>query len=231
MKIIGHRGAAGYELENTLGSMQIALDLAVAGIEFDIRKTKDGHLVVCHDADLIRVADDSRKIADLSLKHLQKIPLLSGAHIPTLEEALELVGNKPVYIEIKEVGSVDPLLKTLEKFPDAQPVVLSFMHDRLAALRAKDARIKIYASEKTNPFDIIHTAKSFKLNGVCLNYWLLNPLTYWLCRHNRLDIMVFTVNKRPLVWFLGKLYPGLLICTDYPEQFVRRNRRFTHKKI
>ncbi len=231
MKIIGHRGAAGHELENTLASMQIALELDVAGIEFDIRKTKDGHLVVCHDADLTRVADDSRKIADLTLKHLQKIPLLSGAHVPTLEEALELIGSKPVYIEIKEVGSVDPLLEVLKKFPDAKPTIISFMHDRLAAIRAKDSNVPLYASEKTSPLDVIHAAKSFKLNGVCMNYWLLNPLAYWLCKNSGLDIMVYTANKRWLVKFLGKLYPDISICTDYPEQFVRRNRRFVRKSL
>jgi glycerophosphoryl diester phosphodiesterase len=231
MKIIGHRGAAGYELENTLASMQIALELGVAGIEFDIRKTRDGHLVVCHDADLLRVAGDAHKISDLTLRQLQKIPLHSGANVPTLNEALELVGNKPVYIEIKEVGSVDPLLGTLQKFPNANPTILSFMLDRLAATRAKDPKIKLYGSEKTRPLEVIHSAKNLKLNGVCLNYWLLNPLTYWLCKHYKLDLMVYTVNKRWLVWFLGKLYPNILICTDYPEQFVRKNRRFVQKTV
>ena len=46
---IGHRGAGAYAIENTLESFQKALDLGVNAVEMDIRKTKDGELVLSHD--------------------------------------------------------------------------------------------------------------------------------------------------------------------------------------
>ena len=56
MKIIGHRGAAGLALENTLPGIELARLLGVDAIEIDVRKTKDNQLILCHDADLKRVA-------------------------------------------------------------------------------------------------------------------------------------------------------------------------------
>lgn len=46
---IGHRGAAGYEPENTLASFKKALQLRVDGIEFDVHLSQDGKIVVMHD--------------------------------------------------------------------------------------------------------------------------------------------------------------------------------------
>ncbi len=226
MKIIGHRGAAGTELENTLASLQTAIDMGVYAIELDVRKTKDNQLVVCHDADLGRIADDKRRIADLSLKAIQKIPLLSGANVPTLAEALEVIGEKPVFIELKDGGCGQLLLAVLADFPKARVQIASFDLDELAALREQAPSLILYGLERTKPFDIIHLAKQLRLDGVGLNYWLLNPLTYWLSKRAGLGLYVYTVNRPFQAAFLGKLYPDVAICTDYPERFIAgRHRR------
>lgn len=223
MKIIGHRGAAGSELENTLASLQAAIDMGVYAVEIDIRKTRDNKLVVCHDDILSRVAEDPRKVSELTLKQLQKIPLLSGADVPTLQEALEVIGSKLVYIEIKQSGCSHLLLDTLKQFPAANTRIASFKHSELEILRGLDPWVKLDALERTKPFDVIHLAKRLRLNGVGLNYWLLNPLTYQLCKRANLDIYVYTVNNTFQATFLSLLYPNIAICTDYPERF--RNLR------
>ena len=51
--VIGHRGAAGEAPENTLASFALALEQGAEGIELDVHITKDGEIVVCHDAMLI----------------------------------------------------------------------------------------------------------------------------------------------------------------------------------
>lgn len=232
MKIIGHRGAAGTELENTLASLQTAIDIGVYAVEFDVRRTSDNRLVVCHDADLLRIANDKRKISELTLAEIQKIRLISGSNIPTLEEALALMGSKPVIIELKESGCTQMLLAVLAQFPSAKAHIASFKLNELAALRALAPNLKLYGLENTKPFDIIHFAKQLNLDGVGLNYWLLNPLTYWLCKRAKLSIYVYTVNHWFQAAFLSKLYPVIGICTDYPERFVshRRNRKISLDK-
>ena len=54
---IGHRGARAYEPENTLSSFKKAVEMGVDAVELDVRKTKDGQLVVIHDADLKKTTD------------------------------------------------------------------------------------------------------------------------------------------------------------------------------
>jgi glycerophosphoryl diester phosphodiesterase len=223
MKIIGHRGAAGSELENTLASFQAAIDMGVYAIELDVRKTKDNQLVVCHDDFLSRISDDSRLISEVTLKQLQKIPLYSGANIPTLSEALEVIGSKLVYIELKQTGCAKVLLDTLSKFPKANVHVVSFKHGELEKLRKLAPDLKLGALERTKLFDVIHLAKRINLDGVGLNYWILNPLTYYLIRKAGLDLYVYTVNNRFQAKFLSFFYPDIGICTDYPERFLKKH--------
>lgn len=227
MKIIGHRGAAGTELENTLTSLQTAVDIGVYAIECDVRLTKDGQLVVCHDADLIRIAKKNVRVEDLVLSELQQIKLISGATIPTLSDVLKIAGNTTVIIELKITNCSKQLLDVLADFPKSRVIIASFKLNELKTLRSLAPNLKLYGLEKTKPFDIIHFAKELNLDGVGLNYWLLNPLTYWLCKRAKLDIYVYTVNHWFQAAFLSKLYPDIAICTDYPERFVshRRSRK------
>lgn len=62
MKIIGHRGAAGLALENTLESLRAGINAGAHSIEFDVRLTKDGEVVLCHDSDLKKISQDKRSL-------------------------------------------------------------------------------------------------------------------------------------------------------------------------
>lgn len=226
MRIIGHRGAAGHELENTLASIQYAKNLGVYGVEFDLRKTKDNQLVLCHDADLQRVADDNRRLDELSLTKLQKIPLLTGAHIPTLAEALEVMGNTPCFIDLKDSGCAELLAKELARFPKVRATVLSYNLEELRHLRKLlNPNVRLFACEKNKPFEIINNTKRAKLDGISLIYWLLNPFNYYLAKREGFDMYVWTINRvfmgRLIHWF----YPDVAICTDYPEKFLTKRRR------
>jgi len=71
--IIGHRGAHGLEVENTLKSFEKAIKLGVDMIELDARQCKSGHLVVFHDETVDRLTDGSGHIADMTLAQLRKL--------------------------------------------------------------------------------------------------------------------------------------------------------------
>jgi glycerophosphoryl diester phosphodiesterase len=222
MKVIGHRGAAGLALENTLPSFELARLLGIDAVELDVRRTGDGHLVVCHDADISRISDSSAKIGDMTLQQLQAIILADGQSVvPTLEEALEMIGRTPVIIELKDHGIAKSLLRVLAAYPKSQITIASFKLAELAELRQLKVPYKLYGLERTRPFDIIQYAKQLKLDGVGLNFWLLNPLTYLLLRRAKLDTYVYTINNRFFAWFVRLLYPQVGICTDHPEWFVK----------
>lgn len=241
MKIIGHRGAAGLALENTLPSIELARLLGVDAIEIDVRQTKDGELVLCHDDDVANISTSTSKISRLTLQQLQKITLNDEQSVvPSLREALQMAGNIPVFIELKETGCIEPLLRVLQDFPKSTVSVLSFKLDELAYLRHLKPELKLYGLERTKPFDIIQFARELHLSGVGLNFWLLNPLTYLLAKRYGLDMFVYTVNSRLLGRFIGFLYPGVAVCTNHPEWFIkhpylklRSNRGWnvTHTKV
>lgn len=220
MRIIGHRGAAGLELENSRSSIKKAKELGVDGIEIDVHLTKDGHLVLCHDADLSRVSSSNAKISSLTLAELKKIKLNNGETVPTLKEALKITGSTWTIIEIKQNGCAEELLNTLEDFPNSNVTIASFHHNFARELENKAPELSVFLAEKTRPTEIIRIVRTAKADGLDLNAWLLNPLTYWLAKRHNLDIMVFTINSPFIARFIHLLYPDVAICTDRPDRLL-----------
>lgn len=104
-----HGNAGGYEeicVENTLTAFERA-KIHGYGIELDVRATKDGEVVVFHDATVERmIAGECGKVSDYTLEELKSFNLLDTEEkIPTLKEVLELIdGAVPLLIELKEEG-------------------------------------------------------------------------------------------------------------------------------
>jgi glycerophosphoryl diester phosphodiesterase len=100
--IIAHRGASAHAPENTLAAFALALLQGADAIEFDVRATFDGKLVVLHDATLQRTAGDPRAIAEVTSGELME---LDGAVRPyTLADVLDCFGSDTRYlIDIKRI--------------------------------------------------------------------------------------------------------------------------------
>ena len=99
---IGHRGAKGYIAENTLESVQKAMDLGVDGVESDVHICQTGELVVFHDFTLERLTGVTGEIATKSLKELKTLNVNGQFRIPTLLEVLDLIDRKCMLnIELK----------------------------------------------------------------------------------------------------------------------------------
>lgn len=225
VEIIGHRGAAGLKLENTAASIKKAVELGVDAVEIDVRLTKDNKLVVCHDASLDRIAANRSWIRRNTLEQLQEIPLPDGSRLLSLDQALRLAADTPVIVELKDSGTAGLLLNVLEKFPKSKVSVASFKLGELGLVRDLAPHIFLYGVEHTKLIEGINTARLMKLDGIGLNYWLLNPLTYRLAKRSKLKIYVYTLNNPLLVRFIHALYPDIAICTDHPERFIKQKRR------
>src|SRR3982751_733458 len=91
---IGHRGAPGHVLENTLGSIETAIELGVDYAEIDLRLTRDGHVVVLHDARVDRTTNRHGRVKDLTLAQVKRITTKDGQHVPTLEEVLKITDGR-----------------------------------------------------------------------------------------------------------------------------------------
>ncbi len=116
--IIAHRGASALAPENTLAAFQKAIADGADGIEFDVRLSKDGAVVVFHDATLGRLTARKNLVSSLTAEELQKIDVgswfnqrkpnqtntdYSGETIPTLDRLLEFLKEFKglIYIELK----------------------------------------------------------------------------------------------------------------------------------
>ena len=87
-RVLAHRGASGYELENTLAAFRRAVAMNADGIELDVHATRDGALVVYHDADVPGLGP----IAGLTMAELSRHRLANGEPIPSLKETLASLG-------------------------------------------------------------------------------------------------------------------------------------------
>ncbi|HJZ92060.1 MAG TPA: glycerophosphodiester phosphodiesterase [Gemmataceae bacterium] len=148
VEIIGHRGASFDAPENTLASFRLAFDQCADGIEFDIRLSKDGQIVVIHDPDTKRVAGIDRAVADQTLDQLRALDVgrWKGAEyprerIPTLAEALAIIpAGKRAYVEVKCGPESVPELKRViaaAKLSREQVIVISFSADVVSAVKKR----------------------------------------------------------------------------------------------
>ena len=105
----GHRGARAYAPMNTIPSFELALQMGAHGIEFDVRQTKDGVLVLLHDDTVDGTSNGHGALSDMTFAELSELdfggwldPKYAGTRIPTLDEVFETVGHKLLMnVEIK----------------------------------------------------------------------------------------------------------------------------------
>ncbi len=232
MKIIGHRGASSLALENSIESIKAAIKAGVDAVEIDIRATKDNKLVLCHDKNTGKVSSESLNINENNISKLLKVRLNNGQYMPSLDQAITAASNTPLFIEGKDSHWARPLFKTLKNYKNlTETCVISFNHQELFTFSQLMPDITVYAAENTNPFEVIRDARLFGFDGIDINFWLLNPLTYFLARIHKLDIIVYTVNKQWIVRFIQVFYPNISITTDTPDQFQflrKKHRKHTN---
>ena len=98
--VVSHRADWRNAPENSLQAIQNCIDMGVDVIEIDLKKTKDGHLILMHDKKIDRTTTGKGYPADYTLEELRQFRLKSGtghktAHlIPTLEEVMLLCKGK-----------------------------------------------------------------------------------------------------------------------------------------
>ena len=226
MRVIGHRGAAGLALENTLESVKRAVSLGADAVEFDVRLTRDRHLVLSHDPDLSRVSTSHARLEDLDFAQLRKIKLNNGELVPTLGEALDAVATTPAIIEVKVDGCAQEVLAEIDRHPRSDISVATFRHGLAEQLKELRPGLRVYLAGLTNPNDTFETARRIKADGLDINAWTLNILVYKLALRRGLKIMVYTINQTWVAWFINRFYPDVAIVTDFPDKLLKwRNRR------
>jgi glycerophosphoryl diester phosphodiesterase len=113
---LAHRGASALAPENTIEAFRLAVEAGAGGLELDVHITRDGHIVVIHDATVDRTTNGSGAVSEMTLDELRRLdaghtfspdggptrPYRGrGVRVPTLGEVLEGFPVVAVNIEIK----------------------------------------------------------------------------------------------------------------------------------
>jgi len=140
--ILGHRGIPVLYKENTLVSLNKAIELGAHGIETDVRLSKDGVPVLIHDDNIRSFAGVDIKIRDLSLSELKEYTF-SGLTIPTLEEFLKSAPpGKCLNIEIKEYEAGEIAIEMCERYYSGEKIYSSFNHKLITELKERYPKLK-----------------------------------------------------------------------------------------
>lgn len=131
MLVLAHRGANRLAPENTVAAMVRAMELGADGVELDVHRTADDHLVVRHDA-----GSPTGVLCDLSLAQIRS----ALPEVPTLAEVLDVCQGALVNVEVKDPDprAVDLLVTLLGARDGADDVIVSSFHlptiDRMRSL-------------------------------------------------------------------------------------------------
>tara|TARA_R110002111_G_scaffold262694_1_gene340142 strand:+ start:72838 stop:73671 length:834 start_codon:yes stop_codon:yes gene_type:complete len=124
--IVAHRGLLNVSPENTLANFRACLELRL-GFEFDVQRTKDGHLVCIHDGTVDRTTNGTGNVADLTLAEVKQLDAgswfdsrFAGEKVPTVEEVLQLAAaykQHPILIAVdfKDADVEQDVVRLAEK--------------------------------------------------------------------------------------------------------------------
>ena len=113
---LAHRGASALAPENTIEAFRLAVEAGAGGLELDVHMTRDGHIVVIHDATVDRTTNGTGAVSEMTLEELRRLdaghnfspdggptrPYRGrGVRVPTLGEVLREFPGVAVNIEIK----------------------------------------------------------------------------------------------------------------------------------
>lgn len=177
---VGHRGAAGHAPENTLASLQYAINLGLDFAEFDLRRTQDGVLVLLHDKTVDRTTNGRGHVEHLSFRDLKALDAGQGTSIPSLEEALRLADGKiGLMLELKVPGIAQDCVETVHHLHLHSPVIYaSFLLDELADIRDADQQastMALFSNLPADPRGIVATVRSSRASHVGLRQDTVTP--------------------------------------------------------
>lgn len=139
--VIGHRGNRAHAPENTLESFAQAVALGADALEFDLRLSRDGQLVVFHDATLERTSDGRGALERLTLAELQRLDAGAkfspdggasfpwrgrGVRISSFDQVIDALPRElPCIVELKTAATAEPLRRAVRRHGIERRVIVA----------------------------------------------------------------------------------------------------------
>jgi glycerophosphoryl diester phosphodiesterase len=230
VKVLGHRGCAGIEPENTMRAFKRAMDLGVDFIELDVRKSRDKKLVVIHDDEVDRTTNGNGSVRDLTFEEIRKLDAGKGEKIPSLEEAIDLLkkGKQRIAIEIKEPDTLDEILKiVMEEGLSSKVIIVSFWHNVLTRIKEIEPELKTGAIFVGRPVDAVSLAKTAQSELLCLKHKYIDEEVVVECHENDIGVNAWVVNEIEDIGRVMELGVDI-ISSDYPDRVLEELITYSH---
>jgi glycerophosphoryl diester phosphodiesterase len=200
---IGHRGANGYEPENTLISFQKAIEMGADAIELDVHLSSDGHLIVIHDETIDRTTNGKGAVNQLTLQELKSVRINEKHEIPTLKEVFDLVDKHCfINIELKNQDTAEQVVQLIERYISEKNwnhthfLVSSFDWNALQQVRFLNEDIRIGVLTETDMDLAISFARFIKAEALHPDFQLLTNEYTTKIQEKGIRVFPWTVNKK-----------------------------------
>ncbi|GAX60116.1 glycerophosphoryl diester phosphodiesterase [Candidatus Scalindua japonica] len=203
--IIARHGSLEDTPENTIAAFEKTADIGIRGLEIDVRRTRDGRLVLMHDATIDRTTDGIGYVSNLPYEEIKlydagswKSEEFTGERVPLLSEAIQFAKERKMklIVNVQEHGIEQEVLSLIEEYDMINHVYFS---GRLQYLRDKDLDIKGAQLVFLPPDEAI-------IDNVDLIHE----------RHNHVGTRLFGTDDRDKM--KKKMFQGIdIILTDYPS--------------
>ena len=226
--LIGHRGAAGLETENTLPSFQRALDLGCAAIELDVQHGASGETQwVIHDHTVNRTTNGHGRVKDLTDSDLQTLRCTNGATIPKLSDVLDLVTRQSqvaattagVNVELKGPMTARAVADTLRNYQQIPILVSSFDHSELRRFRDIDPNTDVAPLFHAWQDSVDEIAADLSACCINLSSRIVTRRRCEQIHQSGLPVLAYTVNSQRAATRLQRM--GVAgVFTDRPDRFL-----------
>jgi glycerophosphoryl diester phosphodiesterase len=219
-RIVAHRGASFEAPENTLAAFKRAWALGVEAVELDVHVTKDGEVVVIHDATTKRTGGIDRVVAEQTLAELRVLDVGAWKHakyererIPTLAEALATMpAGRTMFVEIKSPRDTASMIGEVIRSARPTSVAIALQGYDAAALAALAAAVPEAPAYWTvdpprdeahqplpYPRTLIDDTKRRGFAGVALDFRGVTEDLLTAAREAGILVDVWTLNETPLL--------------------------------
>ena len=228
ISIFAHRGASGYEVENTLSAFEKALELGATGIEIDLQLTKDNIFVVFHDLSLSRLTGKKKLLTDCSFDEVSTYKIgkrfwrkFTNHHIPSFQQVVDWANEHqmPLNIELKEsiLLNTNPLIDMLQKLSIPKGSHFSSFHDELmkiVKMQRPEFETAILVNKK---FQWEHLNNMSHINSVHADKRYYKPMYMDYCKNAKKKMRLYGINGTEP--FLNEPDPVIVgWITDYPDK-------------
>ena len=221
VEIVGHRGAAAHEPENTLKSFNTAIKLGITTIEFDVHLTRDEKLVVIHDNTVNRTTNGKGHVRDMDLHDIRCLDAGNGERIPTLLEVLDLArGKVAMQIELKGLKTGLPVAELISSQNAANICLISFSHGMLAEVKKAFPKIRTGALLSHLPLNPLAIIRYTGAEMLSINHSVINKKLVIQMQKYGKRICAWTVNEPAEIRRLLRLETDAIV-SDAPDLVMK----------